>query len=144
MAALSDYLENKLIDHLFRGTPYSPPAGLYLALFTASPADPGGGAEVAGGSYARVGLAPSASNWQDTAGGTAATSSGETGTTKNAVRVDFPTATAGWGTVVAFGVFDAASGGNLLVYGALSASQAVVSGQAPFFAAGSLSVQIDG
>ena len=35
MAALSDYLENALIAHLFRNTNYTRPANIYVALYTA-------------------------------------------------------------------------------------------------------------
>jgi hypothetical protein len=34
MSQMSDYLENKLIDHLFRATAYTAPATLYVALLT--------------------------------------------------------------------------------------------------------------
>lgn len=143
MGAMSDYLENKLIDWLFRGGAFTPPAGLYFALFTAAPTDAGGGTEVAGGGYARASLAPSASNWQDTSGGTAATSTGTSGTTKNAVQVNFPTATANWGTVTHVALFDAATGGNMLDWGALTTPQAINSGGTYDFPAGQFSYQID-
>jgi len=61
MSAMSDYLENKLVDHIFRGVSFTAPAALHVALFTAAPSDSGGGTEVSGGSYARAALASSVS-----------------------------------------------------------------------------------
>ena len=86
-AQASDYLENKLIDHLFRAGTFAKPTALWVALFTGSPADAGGGTEVTGGSYARVNLAPSDTNWRATQGGTTGASSGSSGTTANAVVI---------------------------------------------------------
>jgi hypothetical protein len=146
MSAMSDYLENRLIDHVFRGVSYVPPTGLYIALFTVNENDANSaGVEVTGGSYARVNVAPSAANWAATnaAGSTVATSSGTGGTTSNNAPIAFPTPTANWGTITGVGIYDAAVGGNLLWYGALTASQLVNSGNPYTFAAASLAVQID-
>lgn len=145
MGAKTDYLENKLIDHLFRGQAYTPPATLYVGLFTAAPTDTGGGTEVAGGSYARVGVAASLADFAGTqSAGSTAASSGTGGTTSNNAAIAFPAPTAAWGTVVAFGLFDAASGGNLLVYSALAVNKTINSGDAaPSFAAGALTFQED-
>jgi len=52
MAGKSDYLENKVLDHVLRNTSYTPPATVYLGLFTANPTDAGGGTEVSGNAYA--------------------------------------------------------------------------------------------
>jgi hypothetical protein len=118
---MSDYLENKITDHLFRGQSYTPPATLWFALFTASPNDAGGGTEVSGGSYARASLAASLANFAGTQGaGTTTASSGTSGATSNNVAVTFPTPTASWGTVTHIGVFDASTGGNLLFHNVLT------------------------
>lgn len=132
MSSMSDYLESALRGHLFRGAAYTAPGTLYFALFTAAPSDSGGGTEVSGGSYARVGVTPSTANF------TAASSTN--GITTNANAISFPTATANWGTVTHIGVFDASSGGNLLFWMALTASQAVNSGQQFVIAAGDFSM----
>ena len=51
---MSNYLTDKLYDHVLRNTAYTSPATIYLALYTVLPADDGtGGTEVTGGSYAR-------------------------------------------------------------------------------------------
>ena len=62
MSAMSDYLENKLIDQLFRGQSAPPTASLYVGLLTAAPSDAGGGTEVAGNGYARVSVGASLAN----------------------------------------------------------------------------------
>ncbi len=72
-AALSDYLENKVIDDFLRATAYSPPATVYVALLTAAPNDTGGGTEVSGGNYARVAVTSATTAWNNTqASGTGA------------------------------------------------------------------------
>ena len=119
MAAMSDDLENKLINHIFRNTDYTRPANIYLALFTAAPSDSGGGTEVSGGSYARQAVATGASSGWDAASG---------GATANTGVVTFPTATADWGTITHVGVFDASTSGNLMFHGALSSSKTVSNG----------------
>jgi len=139
----SDYLENKLVDHLFRAATFAKPAGLYLALFTAAPTDAGGGTEVTGGGYARVNLAPSDTNWKATQGGTSGASSGTGGLTSNAVAITFPAPSANWGTVTHFGIYDAASGGNLLLWDALTASRTILNGDpAPAFAPDALTITV--
>lgn len=145
MAAMSDYLENKLVDHIFRGVSFTAPTALHVALFTAAPSDSGGGTEVSGGSYARAALAPSTTNWAATNGATTTTnpSSGTGGATSNNSAITFPAPTANWGTVTHFGIFDASTSGNLLIHGALTASKTVNNGDAaPSFAVSALVVTL--
>ena len=131
MSAISDYLENELIKHLFRTGSFTKPTGLYLALFTVAPSDSGGGTEVTGGAYARQQRDPLDANWDAT--------SGTDGKTANTAVVTFPAPTANWGTIVAFGLFDAVTGGNLLFTAALTLDKTVNNGDdAPSFPAGSL------
>lgn len=139
--AMSDYLENKLADHLFRTTTYSQPAALAVALFTAAPGETGGGTEVSGGSYARVSNNPANANWNGTHGNTTGASSGTGGQISNAGAITFPTPSANWGTISHFGVFDATTSGNLLIYGALTTAKTVNNGDpAPSFQAAALTV----
>lgn len=145
MSAISDYLENKIIDWLLRGQTFTPPTTVYVGLLTAAPSDAGGGTEVSGGSYARVAVASSLSNWagSQSAGSTAA-STGTVGTTSNNAAVTFPAPTANWGAVTHFGVYDASAAGNLLFYAALTTPKTINNGDAaPSFAAGALTFQID-
>ncbi len=133
MAAFSDYLEAAIINHIFRNTAiFTPPANVYLALFTAAPSDSGGGTEVTGGSYARKAVSTT-SQWN---------APGVGGLTDNINAQAFATATANWGTVTHFGIFDAATAGNLLFHGALTASKVVNSGDTIQFAAGDLDITL--
>lgn len=135
MANASDYLEVELRKHLFRTGSFTKPTVLGVALFTVTPSDSGGGTEVTGGAYARVDRPPLDANW------TAA--SATDGLTDNAATITFPTPTANWGTVVAFGIFDATTAGNLLVWGPITPNKTVNNGDpAPSFAVGALDVTI--
>jgi hypothetical protein len=142
MSAMSDYLENKLVDHVFRGQSYSLPV-LYVGLLTAAPNDAGGGTEVSGGSYARVKAAAGASqaltDWKSTQNDSLA-STGTGGNTTNTNAVNFPTPSATWGTVTHFGIYDALSGGNLLFWGALTIAKTINESDTVTFPAGSLSI----
>jgi hypothetical protein len=156
MAAFTDFAENKIIDWLFRGQAIgitgasaaagTGPTNLYVGLFTTNPTDSTAGTEVSGNAYARVTVASSLANWAGTqAAASTVASSGNTGTTSNNGTITFPAPTPGnWGVVTGFGIFDAATGGNLLIYGALTTSKTINNGDsAPSFAAGALTFQID-
>ena len=146
---MSDYLENKIIDHLFRQVSFTAPTALFVGLYTATPSDTGGGTEVSttNTGYGRAALAPSTTNWAATNGATttSATSSGTSGTTSNNVAVTYGTpVSTNWGTVSFFGIFDATTAGNLLWWGALTAPKTInVGDAAPSFAISSLSLQVD-
>lgn len=144
MTALTDYAENKVIDGLLRGQAYTP-ATTYVGLLTAAPSDSAAGTEVAGGSYARVAVTSSLANWAGTqSAGSTVASSGTGGTTSNNNAITFPAPTANWGSITHFAVYDAASGGNMLFYAALTTPKTVNNGDAaPSFAAGALTFQID-
>lgn len=143
MSAMSDYLENKLVDHIFRAATFSKPTSLYISLHTAATSDDGTGAEVTTGvGYARVAVGPSDTAWNSTQGGaTAGNSSGTGGLTDNAAQITFGTPTGSWGSVVNFGIWDNSTGGNMLFHGALTAGKNVGNGDpAPYFAAGALDI----
>jgi len=146
MSAMSDYLENKLIDYVFRGQTYTPPGNTWIGLLTTGTSDTNTGqTEVSGGSYARVQVGSTLLNWSGTQGTTANTAStGTSGTTYNIAPITFPAPTASWGVITAFGMYDAASGGNLLFYGTLTTAKTVNNGDAaPTFSAAALSIQLD-
>ena len=141
MSAMSNYLENQLVDHLFRAATFSKPSAIYVSLHTADPTDAGTGTEVSGGSYARAQLDPSNANWDATQGGNSGASSGTGGATQNSAAITFPTPSANWGTVTHFGVCDASTSGNMLIHGALAASKNINNGDpAPSFAIGALDI----
>jgi hypothetical protein len=133
MGSKSNYLENAILNHVLGGQTYTPPATVYVALFTAAPGEAGGGTEVSGGGYSRVAVANNTTNWPTTSNGQKS----------NANAITFPQATANWGTIVAWGLFDAATGGNLLYYGDVSPSRAVNAGDTAQFAAGALTFTED-
>ena len=145
MAALSDYLENKLIDYILRGQAFAAPATVYVGLLTVAPTDSTAGTEVTGNAYARVAVTSSLANWAGTqSAGSTVASSGTGGTTSNNAVITFPTPSpSGWGVVVAFGVYDAASAGNLLFYAALTLSKTINSGDGVTFPVALLTFQID-
>ena len=145
MAAATNYQKNRLDDFVFRGQAYTPPTTWYVGLFTAAPTAAGGGTEITGGSYARVGVACSPTAWSSTGGSGTTTnpSVGTSGTVSNNAAITFPTPTAGWGTAVWVGFFDAATGGNLCYAGQLGAAQSIVSGAPYAFQAGALAYQTD-
>lgn len=127
MAAMSNYLENALINATLRNTTYTSPATVYVGLFTTDPTDAGSGTEVSGGSYAR------------TSATFAAPSDGASSTNAD---VQFPQATGNWGTVTHFGIFDAATSGNLLYHGALTSSKTIETGDVFKIASGNLTVTL--
>jgi hypothetical protein len=80
--AFSDYLENKLVDHLLRGQTLASPTNVYVGLSTSACNDTSVGTEVTGGSYARVTVASSLANWAGTQStGSTSASSGTGGST---------------------------------------------------------------
>lgn len=136
--SFSDYLEKKLLDHVLGGVAYTPPATVYVGLATEAITDATTGTTVAeptGGAYARVAVTNNATNWP--------AASGTTATKKNGTEIAFPEATAGWGTVTYFFIADAATGGNILMWGSLSASKTIDSGDLPRFNPDSLTVTLD-
>ena len=127
MAGFSDYLENKLLAHSFSNTAYTSPSSVYLGLFTTAPTDAGGGTELSGSGYTRK-----VASFTTT--GAAAT---------NASAVEFPTATGNWGTIVAVGIFDAASSGNFLGWSNLISSRTIETGDVFRFPAGDVDITLD-
>lgn len=115
---------------LKQGYPKRP---LYVSLHTADPTDAGTGAEVAGGSYARVAVQPADANWT----GASATD----GNTDNVAAITFPAPTANWGIVTHFGIWDRPTGGNLITFGTITPNKTINNGDsAPSFAIGALDV----
>ena len=127
--SFSNFLETEILDHVFGGNAYTAPGTLYLALFTSNPDEDGSGSEVStsGTAYARQSIA--------------FTVSGNTATSSSAV--DFPTATANFGTVTHVGVFDASTAGNLMAYAELTSSKAIETGDVFRVPAGDLDITLD-
>lgn len=127
----SNFLENALLNAVFRNTSYTSPTTVFAALFTSANTGAGGGTEVSGGSYARVSITFGAPSGNSPA------------QISNSAAVNFTTATASWGTVTDFAIFDASTSGNLLAFGTLAASKVVGSGDTFTFAIGNLVVTLD-
>ena len=128
MGQLSNYLENALINATLRGTAYTSPATVYLALYTSDPTDADTGTEVSGGAYARQSIAFGAPS---------------NGVATNSANVNFPQATANWGTVSHIGIRDASTAGNLLYYAPLTTARSILTGDTLSFLTGQVSVTLD-
>ena len=128
MAEFSNYLENKILDHVLKNISYTSPTTAYVGLFTSDPTDAGTGTEVSGGSYARQVLSVT------TASAGIVTSSGD---------VTFPQATANWGTISHIGILDALTSGNLLMHTALTTSKVIETGDILKVSSGNLTVTLD-
>ena len=127
MAEMSNFLENALINATLRNTTYTSPATVYVSLWTTDPTDAGSGTEVSGGSYARTAVTFGAPS---------------NGVTTNSAAVEFPQATASWGTIAYFGINDASTSGNLLYHSPVTTSKAIDTGDIFKFASGSISVTL--
>ena len=105
MAGFTDYLEDKIMNHVFSSTSYTRPTNWYVGLLTATPADAANspGTEVSGGSYARQICA-----FTLTGAGVAQA--------HNTSAITFPAASADWGIVGWVGIYDALTSGNLCAF----------------------------
>lgn len=118
---MTDYLEDKLRDHVLRNIAFTSPTTVYLALFTTATTDAGGGTEVTGGSYARQAVA-------FTAG---AAGSGAADNTAAESFSNMPAA-----TVTHAALFDAVTGGNMLLHAPLTTPKTTNAGDTLTFAIG--------
>ena len=125
--SFSNYLETEILDHVFGGNAYTAPSTLYLSLHTANPDEDGSGAEVSGGGYARQSMAMTVTG----------------NTASNTSAVEYPTATANYGTVTHVGVYDASTAGNLLCYASLTSSKTIETGDVFRVPAGDLDITLD-
>ncbi len=140
MGAFSDYLENEILDHVLnngRALTYTPATTLYIALFTSSGGlennTEGSQTEVSGGAYARQSLNGS-SNYFTVAA---------SGATSNYADIEFPVATDDWGTITHCAIMDALTSGNVLIWGALTSSKIIETGDQFKFTAGNLDITLD-
>jgi hypothetical protein len=130
MAGFTNFSEDLVLDWLLTNGSATRPTAWYVALYTVAPGEAGGGTEVSGGSYARTAVT-------FTVSGTAPT------TASNSGAVEFPTATGSWGTIVAAGIFDTSTSGNLLAYADLTTSKTVDSGDVLRFNTGEIDITLD-
>ena len=125
--SFSDTFETTVLTWSFTTSSATRPTEWHIALYTASPSDPGGGTEVTGGGYARQAVTFTVSG----------------NTASNNAAIEWPVATAAYGTVTDVGVFDASTGGNLIAYAALTTSKAIDTGDVFRLPSGDLDVTLD-
>lgn len=123
---LTNFLENKLTDHVLRKTAYTSPTNVYVSLHTANPTETGSAAEATFPGYARKEL---------TVGAPADGISAST--------ADLSWDVGGNVTITHIAIWDALTAGNPLFYGALSASKTMASGDIFRIPTGSLTVGFD-
>lgn len=125
--SFSDTFETTVLTWSFTTSSATRPTEWHIALYTASPSDPGGGTEVSGGGYARQAVTFTVSG----------------NTASNNAAIEWPVATSAYGTVTDVGVFDASTGGSLIAYAALTTSKAIDTGDVFRLPSGDLDVTLD-
>jgi hypothetical protein len=136
MSAASDYLENKVLDHVLTATSYTPPATRFLGLFRNTSGQAAANLEAgtltdevttSGSAYVRKAVTFAAAS-----GGTSATNA----------TVTFDAATANWGTVTHVAVMDAATSGNVLFWGAVTTPKTIETGDTFQVSSGNLTISL--
>jgi len=125
--SFSNHAENLVLDWLLTNGTATRPTAWYVGLFTSDPTDADTGTEVSGGSYARTAVTFSVT-------GNAAT---------NTAAVEFPAATASWGTVSHIAIYDASTSGNMLFHTALDIAKAITDGDVFRIPTGDLDFTLD-
>jgi len=125
--SFSNHAENLVLDWLLTNGTATRPTAWYVGLFTSDPTDADTGTEVSGGSYARTAVTFSVT-------GNAAT---------NTSGVEFPAATASWGTVSHIAIYDASTSGNMLFHTALDIAKAITDGDVFRIPTGDLDFTLD-
>jgi hypothetical protein len=134
MGSFADYAEGKILDYVFSVAAFSPASPLYVGLSTTTITDAGGNiTEPSGNNYGRVSVTNNATNWPAASGGSKS----------NGTAITFAQASGSWGTCTDFFISDNSSGGNIYVYGALSASKTIGAGDTASFAIGDLTITLD-
>lgn len=139
----SNYLANKILDHIFqRSDDIDLGVGVWLALSTTEPNDDGTGvSEPSGDNYSRVLIGYYGQTL------TYKMDAAVAGVTTNGDAIQFPevrdgSGTGDWGTITHYAMYDAETGGNMLISDALSASISAVDGKVPLVRAGDLYVSL--
>jgi len=142
--SLSNYAENKVLDHIFRNNEIADWTGfdLYLGLATGMSGSDGVGLTeltVGTDAYARQQITDGTAGTNSFSAAGAATD----GTITTDTQITFPSATGDWGTVTHIGIWDASSGGNLIAWGALSVNKTITNGDTFIISSGSLEITLD-
>jgi len=133
MGAFTDYLENKILDHLLGRTTYTAPETLYVGLAQSVSDDGTITGEPSGNGYQRVAVANNTTNFP----------SASNGQKSNANSITFPQATGSWGTINYVFIADAATGGNVLFYAQLTTPKTIGEGDTVSFPSGGLTFTLD-
>lgn len=139
--SFTNYLENKVLDHVFGGGDFTRPATIQIGLSTTEIEEDGTGITEpqAADGYARVSLDNDGDTWENAETSEAGEWEGH-GTKVNKIEIVFPEATGGWGEVTHFFVAD---GTNILGYGELEVPRTVLEGQEVRFEEQALQVTLD-
>jgi hypothetical protein len=138
MTAASNYLENKVLDHVLKNTAYSQPSVLFLALFNNTSGNAASNLEngtltdetsTSGTAYTRKSVAFSAAS---------------SGTSATSATVTFDAATASWGTITHVAVMDSGTvgSGNVLFWGAVTTSKTIDTGDTFQVTSGNLTISL--
>lgn len=114
-----DYLEDMILNTLFRGGTFTKPATVFVSLHSADPTDAGTGAELSGGGYARVPITNVAGSFSAPANVAGSQQ------IKNSGEISFNESSGAQGNATHFGIWTAATGGGLLYHGNLNTSRNV-------------------
>lgn len=127
--SFSNTFETHVLNYVFTTSSVTRPTAWYLALFTSNPAEDASGTEVStsGTAYTRKAVTFTVSG----------------NTASNSAEIEFPTATASFGTVTHVGVFTAATSGTLVAYAALSTSKTIDTGDVMRIPASDFDVTLD-
>lgn len=138
MAAMTNYTEKKLGEHMLRGTSSVAPSALFLALCTGAPGETNTPAnECTYSGYARVSMGAIG-----TAFGLINDGMATDGKTTNTNAVTFgANASVGTVTVTHWVICDAISGGNALFWGEFAAPKAIAQNDIPFVPANSIEIE---
>lgn len=119
---------NAVLNLLFGGTALAADANVVFAAFVGDPQTTG--TEPVGGAYARVTHANNKTTW-----GAAASKS-----LKNAIAVQFPTATASWGTISHLAIYNSDATPVLIASGALTTATAIAANDRLVFDIGAITI----
>lgn len=141
MAAMSDYLEQNVLEYLLRGGSLSQPTEIYVALFTDDPTDSNETSnELSDNGYSRQDAADGGSVEE---GWTSPSEDGDGYSCENELELEFPPIEDGTVTVTHFGLYDASSGGNLLFHGEFDTSRDLAVDDVVAISAGALTVRVE-
>jgi hypothetical protein len=136
MSAASNYLENKVLDHVLTATTYTAPASRFLGLFVNTSGN--AAANLEAGTLTDEVTTSSSAYIRKAVTFSAASS----GTSATSATVTFDAATANWGSITHVAVMDAVSGGNVLFWGAVTTSKTIETGDTFQVSAGNLTVSL--